>query len=260
MSPIVRGTSTDAPHQGVEAPASDAARRTPPLEYDEIPLPLRKRVFDIVVTSLTSPIWLPCFVVGCVANRVFAGSPIFYRSLRRVGGHRSANVVKFRTMVRNADAIANRKTVPVEKQRFLNIASDSPLYTGVGRWIERLHFTEVPQFLQVLRGELSIVGNRPLPEDVIDALREKHPDVQSRFDVRCGMTGPIQLVGRNAISDRDRLELEAEYCRVVARNYSVLLDALILALTLPVALGVVRSLTVEQTRELVRRFSRPESA
>ncbi|MEZ5977444.1 MAG: sugar transferase [Planctomycetota bacterium] len=158
--------------------------------------------------------------------------------------------------MRDAERIkANRGTVLITDQRFLNIPNDSPLYTRVGRIVERCHFTEVPQFLQVLSGTLSVVGNRPLPEDVIASLGEKFPHVQERFGVRCGMTGPVQLIGRSVITDGDRLALESEYCRAVTERYSVRLDLIILALTLPVALGLVRSLGVDDVRALIRRYS-----
>ncbi|MHC4831661.1 MAG: sugar transferase, partial [Planctomycetota bacterium] len=128
----------------------------------------------------------------------------------------------------------------------------SPLYTRIGRLIERLHLTETPQLLHVLTGQLSLGGNRPLPEDVIQSLVQEHPDAEGRFAVRSGMTGPVQLIGRTNISDADRLSIEQEYCRVAASNYSLQLDLYILGMTVPVALGILRARTVDEVREMLR--------
>ena len=145
-------------------------------------------------------------------------------------------VVKFRTMCRNADKIANRDTVPVTTTRFLNIPPTSPLYTPAGRWIERLMLTELPQVWHVLQGKMSFIGNRPLPENVIAALRAEHPGAEARFATPAGLTGPIQLVGRDHISDAERLQIEGAYCAAVQRGYSPMLDFKILLYTVLVGM------------------------
>ena len=95
-----------------------------------------KRLFDLAVTLLAAVTWVPAMLISCVAILVFDGRPVFYVSRRRVHRDRSIDIIKFRTMRRDADKIANRQTIPQEGVRFLNIASDSPLYTPVGRVIE----------------------------------------------------------------------------------------------------------------------------
>ena len=127
--------------------------------------------------------------------------------MRRVSTADLMRVVKFRTMVKNADKIANRDTLPVDQVRFLNIPPDSPLYTRAGRLLERCGITELPQFVHVLSGRMSIVGNRPLPDNVMDCLREEYPYADDRFLTRAGLTGPAQLVGRDALTDDERLRL-----------------------------------------------------
>jgi lipopolysaccharide/colanic/teichoic acid biosynthesis glycosyltransferase len=203
-----------------------------------IPLPARKRAFDLVVAGLTTPLWLPVFLVCCLAILVLDGRPIFYTSRRRVHGRQSLPVVKFRAMVRNADRIVNRATRPATTQGFLNIAPSDAVYTSIGRWLERCCFTELPQVFQVIRGNMSIVGSRPLPENVIDTLRVDHRNVEDRFLLPCGLTGPVQLVGRTQISDRDRLRLEAAYCRRCLSAYSIVLDLRILLHTVLVSVKV----------------------
>jgi lipopolysaccharide/colanic/teichoic acid biosynthesis glycosyltransferase len=158
-------------------------------------------------------------------------------------------------MRRNADRVANRETVPVTTQRFLNIPIDSPLYTPVGRVIERFALTELPQLLHVLRGRMTLVGNRPLPENVIASLREIYPDAEARFLSPAGLSGPVQLVGRSFISDRDRLSLETAYCRFVEESYTMRLDFMILWHTVMIALFPSRRMAVEQVHEVMRQHA-----
>jgi lipopolysaccharide/colanic/teichoic acid biosynthesis glycosyltransferase len=198
-----------------------------------------------VVGGLTAPIWLPVFLACCLAILVLDGRPIFYVSTRRVHGRRSLPVVKFRAMIRNADRIVNRTTRPATAQGFLNISPSDAVYTPIGRCLERCCFTELPQVFQVIRGNMSLVGSRPLPENVIDTLRVDHPHVEDRFLLPCGLTGPVQLVGRTLISDRDRLRLEAAYCRRCLTAYSILLDLRLLLHTVLVCLKVEPPFSVD---------------
>ena len=218
----------------------------------------RKRAFDVVLTLLGAVVWLPVIAVGALMIRLLDGAPAFYASKRRVHRDQSSRVLKLRTMVRDAERTGNRKTLPVEGRRFLNIPIDSPLYTRVGRVIERFHLTELPQFVNVVMGQMSVVGNRPLPEDVIASLREEYPDVETRFLIRCGMTGPVQLIGRDALSDRDRLTLECEYCQSVLSGYSVRLDLMLFSLTLLIGLRIVRGRSFDEVRDLIRRYRSAE--
>ena len=216
----------------------------------------RKRLFDLLVTVGGSIVWLPVVASSALAVWVLDGRPIFYWSWRRVFRKQTIRIVKFRTMIRGAEQLANRKTIPIGQQRFLNIPLDSPLYTSVGRLIERFHITELPQFFQVLSGKMSIVGNRPLPQDVVDALLEVFPGAEERFAVRGGMTGPVQLIGRDAISDASRLALEIEYCQASLAGYSMRLDLVILGLTILIGLRLIRARSVDEVRALLRKHSR----
>ena len=147
--------------------------------------------------------------------------------------------------------------MPIEGVRFLNIPHDSPLYSGVGRMLERSCFTELPQLLYVLRGTMSPVGNRPLPENVIDALREAYPGAEDRFNTPAGLTGPIQLAGRDNLTDVQRLRIEIRYCDVARSSYSMSLDFMILLYTVLVVSGLHRSFTCEEIEELLSRYDRP---
>ncbi|MDT0202588.1 sugar transferase [Nocardioides sp. AE5] len=217
----------------------------------------KKRVFDLVMTTAGALVWVPVVAMAALLVLLCSGRPIFYRSMRRVSADEPVRVVKFRTMVRNAAQIANRETVSVEEAgtRFLNIPGDSPLYTKIGRLLEKVALTELPQFTHVLRGQMSLIGNRPLPQNVMDCLGEEFADVEDRFLTPAGLTGPSQLVGRDFLSDADRLMLEGAYCRGSLRKYSIRLDLLILLYTILIVLRIKQPFTPEGVVELVNRYT-----
>jgi lipopolysaccharide/colanic/teichoic acid biosynthesis glycosyltransferase len=223
-------------------------------------LPIKKRVFDLLFSVLTLPVWLPLLLVALLLVLVFSGTPLFYFSQRRIYRQQSARITKIRVMVRNAQAIANRQTIPVEKQRFLNIPLDSPVYTRIGRCIERYDLTELPQFFHVLSGKMSVIGSRPLPEDVIASLKEEFPAAEDRFLSRCGLTGPVQLVGRENISDRERLEAEIRYCRICITRYSFRLDFMIALYTALVLAKLKTPLSLEELHRLMDSWSSAPTA
>lgn len=211
----------------------------------------RKRAFDLALTVAGLPVWLAVVATCAAALGLAEGRPVFYRSTRRVHEKRACKLVKFRTMVRNADKIANRDTVPIGDVCFLNIDPESALYTPIGRLYERLAFTELPQLFHVLSGKMSLVGNRPLPENVISALVQRYPYAEERFSLRAGLTGPVQLVGRENLSDRDRLALEIAYCIIARSAYSMRLDFLMLLHTVLIALKLEDVMDVAQVRQLM---------
>jgi lipopolysaccharide/colanic/teichoic acid biosynthesis glycosyltransferase len=231
----------------------DAAGETPPLPCRA---PRGKRAFDLVVSLLAAPVLLPILALASLAILVTSGWPILYVSRRRVFLSESARVLKLRVMVRNADRLVNRETVPIGNERFLNIPLDSPLYSRVGRFLERCSITELPQFFNVLRGHMSVIGNRPLPEGVISALRDAFPDAERRFATKAGLAGPVQLVGRDRVGDAERLELEIAYCDICARSYSPRLDLFILCNTFLVCLRLRRRLTIAEVMAAMARYSR----
>lgn len=216
---------------------------------------VRKRIFDLTTTLVTSILWLPAVTFAALAILVLEGRPVLYVSPRRVFRSKIIKLMKLRTMIRNAAAVANRQTVPISDTRFLNISPESKLYTRIGRCIELVHWTELPQFFHVLSGKMSIVGNRPLPQDVALALVEVFPYAERRFDVPCGMTGPVQLIGRENIRDEDRLAIEIAYTVVCKRSYTIRLDILILVMTVFVALRIVRQRSPAEVLSLMQQYS-----
>lgn len=216
---------------------------------------VKKRVFDVSVTLLSAVVWAPVLLMASLAVLILEGRPIYYRSNRWVRTGDMARIVKFRTMVRNADKLVNRDTVPVSGVRFLNIAPDSPLYTRIGRLLERLGLTELPQLVHVLQGEMSIVGNRPLPDNVLSCLREEYPYADDRFLTKAGLTGPAQLVGRDALTDSERLRVEGAYCLAATHGYRMRLDFMILVNTVLMVLKVKKQFDYQGVMDFIDRNS-----
>ena len=214
-----------------------------------------KRMFDIVLCLATIWMWMPLVIVCALLNLILNGRPVFYPSNRRVHNRTQVQVIKLRAMVHNADKIANRDTMPVSDKIFLNIPTDSTLYTPLGRFFEALWLTELPQLLNVLAGQMSLVGNRPLPENVVAKLRARYPYAEDRFWIKAGLTGPSQLVGRDNLSDQERLSLEIRYCKACLESYSLRMDFMILFYTALIGLRLSNKLSMRQVEQLLDRYS-----
>ncbi len=202
-----------------------------------------KRATDIVVALIGLTLSLPVLVIAGVATLCDTGRPIFYSQVRRVRFGRRVRIHKMRTLVVGADrslgALVDIKT----HGRYLNIQKDASSYTRVGRVLERLWIVELPQLWSVLRGHMSLVGNRPLPDYVIEALGET-PEVIERFASPQGLTGYTQVIGRDNLNDEQRIALECHYSRVYEYGDVFLEDLRIVGVTIWTYLGLGRPRTV----------------
>jgi lipopolysaccharide/colanic/teichoic acid biosynthesis glycosyltransferase len=202
---------------------------------------VKKRAFDLVVISLAAVVWVPVVLTAAAAVLLFSGRPVFYNSRRWVGPSTVISMAKLRVMVPHA----SRVTTPVGP--FLSTPPDSPLYTRIGRLLDRFGLNEIPQFVHVLRGQMSIVGPRPLTEPVRAALLDRHSSIDDRWHATpAGLTGLPQLVGRMDLTDSQRLQLEAAYSRSVSEAYSVIRDFRILLFTVLITFGLKKPLCFEE--------------
>ena len=172
------------------------------------------RALDLLVAALALVITAPLSALIALAIRLEGGGPAIYRQ-RRVGrGGAEFDLLKFRTMVSGSDPVGIGTAV----------AADDPRVTRVGRVLRKLSLDELPNLLNVLRGEMAIVGPRP----TISAQVELYtPRQRRRLEVRPGLTGWAQVSGRAAIDWSERIELDVWY----VENRSLGLDARILART-----------------------------
>ncbi|MDQ3866203.1 MAG: sugar transferase [Actinomycetota bacterium] len=188
-----------------------------------------KRVFDLLGCLLLLPIAAPLFLLCALAIRLDSPGPIFFTQLR-TGRHGARfKMYKFRTMVRNAEelkaSLAHLNVLPPPDFKII----DDPRITRVGKLLRKTSLDELPQLINVLRGEMSLVGPRPtsFAPSTYDLWHTQ------RLEVRPGITGLWQVTGRNDTTFDERLRLDIRYIE----NMSLRTDLRILSWT---ALSVVR--------------------
>ena len=187
-----------------------------------------KRATDVVISVLLLVVLAPLCALVAIAVRITSRGPALFRQMRVGQGGRHFHMWKFRSMIATAE----------EQQELLrgrNVYGDEPLFkmahdpriTRFGRFLRRTSLDELPQFWNVLRGEMSLVGPRPPLPDEVARYSERH---LVRLDVRPGLTGPWQVSGRNRIVHFEEVvRMESEYIA----DWSFARDAMILARTLP---------------------------
>jgi exopolysaccharide biosynthesis polyprenyl glycosylphosphotransferase len=185
-----------------------------------------KRAFDLVVSSGLIVVASPFWAVIALSVKLSSPGPIFYRD-RRVGlGEREFGMFKFRSMYVDANLRQAALEGSNEASGPLFKIKDDPRVTRVGRFLRRYSLDELPQVLNVLRGEMSLVGPRPLPLRDYVQLEDWH---RKRYLVLPGMTGLWQVSGRIDLSFDDLVRLDFYYLE----NWSIWLDISILVKTLP---------------------------
>jgi exopolysaccharide biosynthesis polyprenyl glycosylphosphotransferase len=190
---------------------------------------LVKRAFDLGGSVLILVIGLPLWALVALAIKLDSRGPILYVD-RRVGvGEREFGMLKFRTMVADAAERQEELEVANEATGALFKIRDDPRVTRVGRVLRRLSLDELPQLINVLRGQMSLVGPRPLPVRDYELLEDWH---RARYLVLPGMTGLWQISGRSGLGFDDLVRLDFAYLE----NWSIWLDISIIARTIPAVL------------------------
>jgi lipopolysaccharide/colanic/teichoic acid biosynthesis glycosyltransferase len=187
-----------------------------------------KRVFDVIAAAVLLLVLLPVLALTALAIKLTDGGPVFYRH-RRVGrGGKTFDMLKLRSMVVGAD----RMQVDLARENctdgLLFKVKDDPRVTSVGRLMRRLSIDELPQLWNVVRGDMSLVGPRPLavePEDFA-------PSEGFRHSVPPGITGSWQVSGGNGLSYDDMIKLDLDYIQ----RWSLWLDLRLLFATIPALL------------------------
>jgi lipopolysaccharide/colanic/teichoic acid biosynthesis glycosyltransferase len=192
---------------------------------------IAKRVFDICFSLLVLALGCPVYLVLAVCIYISSPGPIFF-SHQRVGrNRRSFGCIKFRTMVPNADRKLRDllEKSPEMRQEFEETfkLKNDPRITWIGKFLRVSSLDELPQFVNVLKGEMSVVGPRPL---VKDELSRYGAEIDYVLSVKPGVTGLWQVSGRNDVSYEDRVKLDVSY--VEQRN--LVLDIMLVLRTVGV--------------------------
>ena len=184
-----------------------------------------KRLFDLTVASVLLALLAPVLLSAALAIKLDDGGPVIFRQ-RRVGHRgRTFDILKFRSMTVGAEHRLIDLTARNSTDGLLFKVPDDPRVTAVGRWLRRLSIDELPQLLNVLRGDMSLVGPRPLAVSP-DSFG---PVDQRRHVVPPGVTGYWQVTGGNGLTYREMIKLDLAYIQ----SWSLWLDILLLLKTIP---------------------------
>ncbi len=176
------------------------------------PIPLRKRIFDLILTLILLLPALPLMAVVALVIYIMEGKPVLFHQPRPGYGGKIFTLYKFRTMRNTVDR--HGKPLP-----------DSARLTRLGRFLRSTSLDELPELFNVLRGEMSLVGPRPL---LVEYLPLYNAEQARRHQVLPGITGWAQINGRNALTWEEKFRLDVWY----VDHWSLRLDAKILALTI----------------------------
>jgi exopolysaccharide biosynthesis polyprenyl glycosylphosphotransferase len=191
---------------------------------------LLKQTLDVLVASALLVALSPLFLLIALAIKLDSPGPILFRQTRVGLNGRCFRMLKFRTMVRDAEArLAEVVTIDRLPEPVFKLPRD-PRVTPVGRVLRRTSLDELPQLWNVLRGDMSLVGPRPEEEQIVALYEPQH---LVRLQVKPGLTGPMQVNGRGQLRLDERLAVEREYIE----NLSVGRDLRILALTAAAVVG-----------------------
>ena len=197
---------------------------TPLLLYRNIGLTFAQRFFkrlmDIIISALMLVITSPFLLLSAIAVKLYDGGPVFFRQARSTLGGKVFYIHKFRSMI-----------VDAEKDGAPRPAEDfDPRITPVGRFLRASRLDELPQLIDILVGNMSIVGPRPERIEHTQQYSEDIPEFQYRLKVRGGLTGYAQLYGKYNTTPYDKLQLDLMYIQ----NYSLLLDLKLILMTVKI--------------------------
>lgn len=218
-------------------------------------LPNWKRALDFVALLATSPVWLPAGCLVALAVRMGSRGPLFFQQQRIGYRGRPFICFKFRTMQVNAEQTSHqqhfnhlvRSSAPMTK---LDAADDRRMIPG-GNWIRACGLDELPQLINIFRGEMSLVGPRPCIHYEYEMYEPEH---RRRCDAPPGLTGLWQVSGKNRTTFAQMVELDVEY----ARRMNLWLDLSILLRTAPAILQQLGDLiTAKRARKAAKRQAAP---
>lgn len=175
-----------------------------------------KRLFDIIVSSIGLIIASPIMAAVAIAIKINDGGPVFFKQNRVTENGRIFNVLKFRSMIVDADKDGAKKATDADDR-----------ITAVGKIIRPTRLDELPQLLNILFGSMSIVGPRPERTENVHEYTSKYPEFNLRHRVKGGLTGYAQIYGKYNTSPVDKLHLDLLYIE----NYSFLLDIKLIIMT-----------------------------
>lgn len=178
---------------------------------------ISKRAVDVIGASIIGIVTLPLFLIFSIAIKLTDGGPVFYKQVRLTKDGQPFEIYKFRTMIVNAEQNGVPRLAAEGDKRIL----------PVGRILRRSRLDELPQVINILKGEMSLVGPRPERPELVAEFTQKIPEFPCRMKVKAGLTGYAQVFGKYNTTAYDKLKLDLTYIR----NYSFFLDLKLIVMT-----------------------------
>jgi len=188
---------------------------------------LPKRIFDIILGSILLVIFIPFFSVVATLIKITSSGPVFFLQKRCGKNRREFKMYKFRTMIKDAETLKIQLKNDVDGPMFK--MKNDPRITFIGRFLRRWSLDELPQLFNVLKGEMSLVGPRPLSNDEMTRNNEWK---EIRLSVKPGVTGLWQTTGKSSGKFSDWIKYDTEY----VKKRSLFFDFKILFLTITAVL------------------------
>lgn len=213
---------------------------------------IMKRAMDIILSLLAMIIAAPIMLIVAAAIKLEDGGPVFYKQKRATLGGKEFDILKFRSMI--VDAEKEGHSIPA--------TGKDPRITKVGNVIRGIRIDELPQILNILKGDMSIVGPRPERLEHVEQYSQVIPEFAYRLKVKGGLTGYAQIYGKYNTSAYDKLRLDLMYIE----NYSILLDIKLIIMTVRILLskesteGFEKAEELEQLKEDIIRDLKEESS
>lgn len=179
-----------------------------------------KRILDVIISLIGIILTSPLMIIACICIKLTDKGDIFFKQERVTENEKKFNVLKFRTMVMNAEKL----TGPVLA------GEEDPRITKIGKIMRATRIDELPQFFNILLGDMSVVGPRPERPFFIEKFKEEIPDFKYRTIVKAGLTGLAQVMGKYTTTPEDKVRYDIIYIK----NYSLWLDIKLILQTIKI--------------------------
>lgn len=194
-----------------------------------------KRIMDLIICIPALLIISPVLLLTAVAIKLEDGGSIFYKQNRLTKGGRVFEIYKFRSMIENAEAIDGAQLM----------TEHDPRVTKVGNVIRKLRIDELPQLINIIKGDMSIVGPRPERPEIAEEFYKELPEFRYRLNGKAGLTGYAQVMGKYNTTFADKLIYDLMYLE----NYSLLFDLKIMLLTIKIIFNINATEGVKEEQE-----------
>ena len=175
---------------------------------------------DIIISVVALIVTSPIMLITAAAIKLYDGGPVFFRQERCTIHGKVFRIHKFRSMI--VDAEKEGEVIPATE--------DDDRITPIGKIIRKIRLDELPQFIDILKGDMSVVGPRPERVEHVKQYTEELPEFSYRLKVKGGLTGYAQIYGKYNTTAYDKLKLDLMYIQ----NYSILLDLKLIIMTVKI--------------------------